>query len=434
MMFSNTLAGVMMMAVHLLAPTMLQQAGEYGLFIALLGILNLLMVMTPGIQTVFTYEAAAVSTQRENQLMSGYAIGVIKYSFIFWCCLLLLALVFYREIFRFYKMDNPWPFVVTLMVGLLQLWLPVFLGILQGMQRFYWFGLCLLANGGGRVVAALVLVYILGSTAQAVMLGVLTGVLVSLATAFFCVRIYLKKSDHIPCDWPFWLRRALPLALAPIAFQMMMTADMIFFRSLMSLEDSDYYGIAGMLGRGMVMLLGPLAGVMFPKLIKSHREGQANMLLIRTLMGTFIIGGATLLLMLGMAWGWQSFAENLRGFSGDGLLAKVAERILAKEDGLTFSMGLLPWFAAGMMFLSLSQVLITNLLAYRKYRALTAPFLIVLAYVVSLAYLPQNGQDLVQLILLFNLLLLLVLILLVWGTGTWRRPDINSPNHIQANE
>ena len=52
MMFSNTFAGLLMFGVHLLAPAMMGSAGEYGLFVALLGMLHLVMSLAPGIQTV----------------------------------------------------------------------------------------------------------------------------------------------------------------------------------------------------------------------------------------------------------------------------------------------------------------------------------------------------------------------------------------------
>jgi O-antigen/teichoic acid export membrane protein len=420
MMLCNTLAGVLMFGVHILAPSMLVQAGEYGLFIALLGVLNVMMSFTPGIQTVFTYEAVAAGDGEARQNLVRYAMGVIKVTTWFWVMLVVLIMLWRKQVMSFYKMEEPWALGITLVAGLLQLWLPVAMGMLQGFQRFSWLGWALLTNGGGRLLAAVTFVALLGGAASSAMLGALTGVAFACFVSLIPLRFLLETRGGRPVQWMPWIRRMLPLALAPVVFQLMMSADLVFFRSILNLEESDFYGIAGTLGRGLVMLLGPLAGVMFPKLIQSNRDGKANVLLWNTLLGTLVIGGLVCLFFVGLAWGWPNVVNALKESSGNGAAGGFIARVLAKEQGLGFAMDLLPWFAAGMLCLCFSNVLLSNLLAYQQYRVLAIPFIIVLGYVICLATLPQNGKHLVQLIFLFNLLLMVVLMGLVFWTGTWR--------------
>lgn len=420
MMLCNTLAGVLMFGVHVLAPSMLGQAGEYGLFAALLGILNVMMSLTPGIQTVFTYETVAAETRAAQQMLVRYAYGVLKATSGLWLVIVVMIALWRKEVMEFYKMEEPWALAITLLAGLLQLWLPVAMGMLQGLQRFSWLGWALLTNGGARLLAAITYVMLLGGAAYSVMLGALTGVALACVISVIPLRYLLKSGPGPGVDWLPWARRILPLALAPVVFQLMMSADLIFFRSVLDLEESDFYGIAGTLGRGLVMLLGPLAGVMFPKLIQSNREGKANALLLNTLLGTLVIGGVVCLSFIGLSWAWPEVLDALKQTSGDGPVDRFAARALAKEQGLGFAMELLPWFASGMLCLCFSNVLLSNLLAYQKYRVLMIPFMIVIGYVVCLATLPQTGKHLVQMIFLFNLLLMVVLMGLVFWTGTWR--------------
>jgi len=234
--------------------------------------------------------------------------------------------------------------------------------------------------------------------------------------------------------WGSWARAVLPLALAPTVFQVMMSADMIFFRSLMSEADSNHYGLAGTLARGVVMLLGPLAGVMFPKLVRSHREGKANSLLMTTLIGTAVVGGVVYLFFLGVSWWWPHAAQQMAQWTGEGRLASFGQWCLARRHGIDMIVSWLPWFSGGMLFLSCSNVLLSNLLAYGKFRVLVIPFAIVLGYVLCLSTLPADGNHLVRLIFLFNMLLLLVLIGLVWRTGTWRGAPSKTVDPEQAHE
>ena len=123
MMFCNTLAGVLMFGVHFLALDVLVEA-DYGLFVALLGILTLMMSATPGIQTVFTHETAAAASEQERRRLSYYAYGVIKLTFVLWLVFVGGIAVFHRSVFAFYKMDQAWPLIITLVAGLFVVWLP----------------------------------------------------------------------------------------------------------------------------------------------------------------------------------------------------------------------------------------------------------------------------------------------------------------------
>ena len=77
MMFSNTFAGLLMFGVHLMAPAMMGSAGEYGLFVALLGMLHLVMSLAPGIQTVFAHESAAASTPQQRCVVGRVVVALL---------------------------------------------------------------------------------------------------------------------------------------------------------------------------------------------------------------------------------------------------------------------------------------------------------------------------------------------------------------------
>ena len=106
MMLCNTLAGVLMFGVHFLAMKMPEETGEYGLFVALLGILTLMMSATPGIQTVFTHETAAATTDLERQRMTYYAYRIIQLTLVLWLLIVCLVTLFHKPIFAFYKINS----------------------------------------------------------------------------------------------------------------------------------------------------------------------------------------------------------------------------------------------------------------------------------------------------------------------------------------
>ena len=86
-----------------------------------------------------------------------------------------------------------------------------------------------------------------------------------------------------------WLKRIIPLTLGLGAGQFMLSADMIAARAILPEADSGPYGAAGMIGRGLVVFTGPLAAVMFPKLVREV-AGTKSRVLFQALLGTAILG------------------------------------------------------------------------------------------------------------------------------------------------
>ena len=85
-----------------------------------------------------------------------------------------------------------------------------------------------------------------------------------------------------------------PMILAPVIFQLMLVADMLFFRSITTDLESNYYGLANHRQRhGHVF--GPLVGVMFPKLVLQRaqeiNDETRNALVGSTLKVTLLVGG-----------------------------------------------------------------------------------------------------------------------------------------------
>ena len=180
MMFSNTFAGLLMFGVHLMAPAMMGSAGEYGLFVALLGMLHLVMSLAPGIQTVFAHESAAASTPQQRCVVGQRAMAFMKGCLGLWVVSFALVWIARSQVFDHFKFQRFFPLGVILVAGLFQLWLPILMGILQGCQRFTALGWALLIHGGGRLAIASVLIVMLGGSADAAIMGVLGGIFVAL--------------------------------------------------------------------------------------------------------------------------------------------------------------------------------------------------------------------------------------------------------------
>ncbi len=175
LMIANVGGGMLMYAVHLLAKKI--PDAEYGVF----GVLLAVAMCVPNLplQMVFAQQTAqALATHRERELA-----GMIRLAWLGTLGLFLVlaaGVFFWREdIVARWQITNPAGLWITLLVVLFSLWLPMFSGVMQGQQDFFWLGWSNILNGLGRAGVAAVIVLLLGGYAA----GMMTGVCLGLALA-----------------------------------------------------------------------------------------------------------------------------------------------------------------------------------------------------------------------------------------------------------
>ena len=247
---------------------------------------------------------------------SGVWLVLLVVFFLIQCPLLARLLVTY-----------PMALWMTMGVILLSLWLPMFWGLLQGKQSFLWFGLSMMASGVGRLGGAALLVLLFGCYAAGMMTGVLLGLLAAASVAIWNTRD-LWRGHALPFDWRKLLGQVIPLLLGFAAFQFLFTADTMFVASYFKGDQTAPYVGAGTMSRALMWLVGPLAAVMFPKLVHSSAKGQKSNLMRMVLLGTAILaaGGAIGLMVLG-PW---------------------VIKLVYNQSYVEIATAVLPWYAGGL--------------------------------------------------------------------------------------
>src|SRR5262249_53012482 len=157
-------------------------------------------------------------------------------------------------------------------IGLLSMWQPLFMGVLQGRQNFLWFGWASLVNGIVRLIAVFVIVRVGGQAAGA-MAGVLIGTLVSTVAAAWPSRD-LMRGAATPFDWLKWAKRVLPITLSLGAITVLFTLDMIVVQAYYPASETRYYAAAGLVGRTLYYFSVPMTYVLFPRVVRSAARAE----------------------------------------------------------------------------------------------------------------------------------------------------------------
>jgi len=380
-MMANVGSGLMMWAVHLLNKKIPPE--QYGIF----GVLLAVAMFVPNLplQMVFAQQTAqALATDRRRELA-----GMIRLAWLGTLGLFLLlgigTFIWQRDILAGWQITNPADLWITLFVVLFSLWLPMFWGVLQGQQNFFWFGWSNIVNGAGRLGVASFLVLALGAYAGGMMLGVCLGLALGVGVAVWQTRS-LWRLPAQAFDWRRLLKQVLPLLLGFGAVQFLFTADTMFVKAYFSGADAAFYVSAGTLSRALMWLVVPLATVMFPKIVHSLARSEKSNLLGTVLLGTGLLaaGGALGLTILG-PW---------------------VIRLIYSKDYVSVAAAVLPWYAWAMVPLALAYALVNHLLAREQFRIVPVLLLLAAAYGVALTQFHDSLITVLKTLGAFNLLLL----------------------------
>jgi O-antigen/teichoic acid export membrane protein len=383
LMIANIAGGAVMWGVHFLARWL--KDGEYGTFGALLAIVAVLPAMP--LQMVFAQQTAkALATGREREL-AGMIRLVLAGTFGIWLAAALLVFVQQEYILRLLQINDAlglWIMVVSCLLGL---WMPIFFGVLQGQQNFFWLGWSMMLHGVGRLGIAAVAVFAVGGYAAGMLSGLLFGLIVGTAIAVWQTAGLWRRATA-PFDWRSLLAQVLPLMLGFGAFQFLFLADTMFVKSYFTKTETDAYVAAGTLSRALMWLVGPLAAVMFPRIVHSAAKSEKTDLMRTVLLGTLILA------VLGVLGLW--------------LVGPFAVRIIYPATYADQTIALLLWYAAAMVPLALANVLLNNLMARGAFRVVPVLLVLVIGFVFALSRWHDSLVTVVKVLGTFNLLLLAV--------------------------
>jgi len=179
------------------------------------------------------------------------------------------------------------------------------------------------------------------------------------------------------------------------AFQFLFTADTMFVKSYFSSDEAGFYVSAGTLSRALMWLVGPLAAVMFPRLVHSAAKSEKS-----NLMGLVLIGTAVLATV---------------GAVSMSILGPFIVKIVSGQKFVAVASALLPWYAFAMVPLSVANVLLNNLLAQSSAKAVAPLCILAVAYGFALTRFHDSLQMVLQTMGLCNVVLLLVCAWFTWG-------------------
>ena len=386
--------GAMTWGVHFLAKSIPES--QYAVFGTLLMVVACLPTMP--LQMIFAQQTAlALATGREGQLAGMIRLAWL-WTFLAWALITAAMLVFQKQIIAGWHLASAAGLLVTLPLLLASLWLPMFSGVVQGRQDFFWFGWATILGGAGRFIAAAFLVLALGFGAAGMMAGALIGVGLSAAIVIWRTRdLWMRRAE--PFDGRGLTKQVVPLMLGFGAFQFLFTSDTMYAKAYFTGDQMAPYVAAGTLSRAMLWLVLPLAAVMFPRIVHAAAKSE------KTNLFNLVVLGTAALAVCGALGLW--------------LVGPIMVKIVYKTSYVAETNALLPWYAGAMVPLALANVVVNDLLARARYGVVPWMVLLAVAYGFTLPamlnHFPGRLEVVLQTLGVFNLLLFGVCAWFAWG-------------------
>jgi O-antigen/teichoic acid export membrane protein len=386
LMIATIIAGIMSYSVHFLAKNISES--EYSIFVTMLMVTACIPVMP--LQMVFAkLTADGLATSRLRQLAGMIRLGWL-WTLILWAVASLIILCFQNQIAERWHLNGLEVLWVTLAVVLMNLWMPMFSGVLQGRQDFFWLGWAAIVSGFGRLAVAALIVLAFHGGATGMIAGAFAGIGAWAGIAIWRSRDLWRVKPE-PFDGRSLFKQVVPLMIGFAACQVLFTTDTMFAKAYFSGDEMASYGAAGTLSRGLLWLVLPLAAVMFPKIVHASAKSEKSNLLGIVLLGTAVL--------------------TICGAAGLCIVGPIVVKLVYTPAYVAATTRLLPWYAFSMVPLALANVLVNDLMARARFKVVPLMVLLALAYGFTLPFMLGHFHHMevaLQTLGAFNLLLLVI--------------------------
>ncbi|HIG27458.1 MAG TPA: hypothetical protein EYQ50_06545 [Verrucomicrobiales bacterium] len=348
---------------------------EFTLFNTLLQAMHLMMIPALGIQAVFAYQAASAVNEQQRLELATVLKGVIRGTFYLWCLATLLSLPWMNFLIAQLRIINPWVIPITILSGLMALWMPISLGILQGFHNFFWLGNAGILNGIIRLGVILILVFGFSVGSAGAMTAVILGMAAAVGAGWYQYG-FLLRCPRVDVDWKAWWKPIIPMTLALGAPMVLLYFNMVFVYWHLPVAEAKQFAAADNIARGLVTFTTPIAGVMFPKIVTSQALSKSNRVLWLSVIGTMGLAGAIAL----VCYLFPHWPIRIIYFTS------YLKFLQAEQWVRLYVWAVVPW--------PLTFVLINFLAAKRNFSFVPWAVAVITAYLCALLALPYYQSDL----------------------------------------
>ena len=364
---------------------------EFSVLISLIAFSMIISVFAQTVQTSVTKFTSKMTAENGHPNLANVnhlwrlslsrmlVLGVVLF------LVLILCTPFISSVLR---IDSIWSLIILFSSLVLVFAVPVNQGVLQGLQRFFPLGLCIVMPALLKLFLGVILVA-LGLGVDGALLPIAIGSVVVFAMSSVFVRDVAMSENEATDLSGLFSYTGLAL-LAILLLSILIYADVIWSQALLSKDDANTYSAVSVVGKAVFYPAMGMAIAMFPKTSElSEVGGRHGGLLVRALLYTLLLSGGVAIIY------WL--------FPGPIISIVYGGKHSLAVDHL-FRYGL------AMLFLGLSFVSVNYLLSLSRLRVAYALFLVVLLQVILIGLFHSSIDEVVNVMLICGIASLVLMI------------------------
>lgn len=301
LLVTTGVANVANVAFHMLMGRSLT-GDEYSILAAMLNMLLILATPLDALRNAMAHFAARAHRAGDPALARAIAARWSARVALLAVPGMLVLWLLHRHIAGFFHLQAPGPVLLVVYFLPAFMLLPVVAGVLQGLQRFWWFAAALHGPGPVRLALGWAFVAFLAPTAyHAVLshsLAMLYGVLVAAFGVWWITRSAGARVPATRGIGPYFLKAMYLLA----GYGILMNCDVILVRHYHP-EAAGAFAWAATIGRSVVFLPMPIAMALFPKVVTAGGTTRHSRILVLQALGMVVamIGAGV---AVSVIWPW----------------------------------------------------------------------------------------------------------------------------------
>ncbi len=260
---------------------------DYGRLSALLSIIAILSVIS-GVMTMVTakYTVEYVHHERLHRLRYLF-ISILKVIAVFAGAILLLGIVFSSVISRELKIGNDILVIATVIASVVSLFTSVVLGILQGLKRFFHFGMTSFLAILGKFAFGIALVLI-GLQLYGPITAIILGMFISFGYGIFQIRSQIIRPENDgpePFPKQMFFRFVGKVIVIQVCISLITNGDILLVKYFFSEQEAGIYSSAMMIGKISLYAATAIVAALFPMTMEKVVKGVgAKRLLFKSLL------------------------------------------------------------------------------------------------------------------------------------------------------
>jgi len=285
---------------------------NYGILNSLFSILMIVSVSSGTLQTVVTKFTSTFYAINHHERIKLLLRSFVKKASVLGLVIFLILIFGSRGISSFLQIPSPLLIVILGVITFFSIILPLTQGGLQGLQRFGYLGLIMIANGSLKLLLGVIFVSI-GFGVIGAMSALAISTFIALLLSFVMLAsvlprplalipksLQLKPNSPDPeMNFSGIYRYFCAVATVLLCFMILTNIDVVLVKHFFKPLEAGYYSIAQMVGKIILFLPIAITLVMFPKVSNLHAQGKDTFhILRRSLLCVGLLCGAAALICL----------------------------------------------------------------------------------------------------------------------------------------